>query len=429
MLNKEDNELLTRVENGAPMGALMRQYWLPLFRSQDLVADGAPRRAQLLGERLVAFRDSNGAVGVLDEFCPHRGASLALARNDNCALQCIYHGWRIDTAGRIVDTPSEPDDSTFKDHIRHVAFPVREAGGLIWTYIGDPGKEPRFPDFDWTRKRPEQVFTLRVLERCNWAQALEGVLDSAHIGFLHRDLVGRLAVDNEAYTGGGGLLSEIVVDGHPKLEIQNTPYGFWYAAVRKATHHGDQVTFVRSSHFVAPMWGLFPAPEGWYFQQAFVPIDDYHTMFYFVHHRSGDAVITDAERLQIAEWAGVENLDEEGGIAGRTFGTWWKQDRAAMMDGTSFTGLYGKAQLEDFAVQESMGPLFDRSREHLGSSDLACIRMRRIMLDAARNTGSEKIPPALNADFAYDEIRAEERLIDVGTPASTVGFAQKSSKP
>jgi phthalate 4,5-dioxygenase len=411
MLNKADNELLTRVESDAPMGKLIRRYWLPVMRSEDLVSGGQPHRVRLLGQNFVAFRDTEGKVGVLDELCPHRGASLTLARNADCTLQCIYHGWRINRVGEIVETPSEPADSTFKERLRHVAYEVREIGGLVWTHLGAPGEAPPFPAFEWTEMGTEHVFALRVLERCNWAQALEGVIDSAHIGFLHHDLVSRLAADHDSYTGGGGLLTEIAADGHPRLEIENTPYGFRYAAIRSATKDGERVNFVRTSHWTAPFWGNFAAPRGWGFQQAFVPIDDYNTMFYYVHYRTDGAVIDADERLQIARWAGIpDELDRDFGMP---FGVenGWGQDRAAMMRGETFTGLYGGAQREDFAVQESMGRIFDRSREHLGTSDVACIRFRRLILDAARAQDEPgTVLPGYGQDVQWSKIRAEEGL-------------------
>lgn len=411
MLNHEDNELLCRVENGAPMGQLMRQYWLPAFRAGDLEAGGRPRQIKLLGERLVVFRDTAGQVGVLDEYCPHRGASLSLARNVDSTLQCLYHGWRIDRNGTVVETPSEPADSTFKDRIRHVSYPVREAGGLVWTYLGRPEDEPEFPAFEWTNVPLERVCTLRIIERCNWAQALEGVIDSAHIGFLHRDMVAKLASgDEEAYTGGGGLISQIISDGHPKLEAENTTYGFTYAAIRSATFEGERVAYVRRSHFVAPFWGMFPGPEGYGFQQAFVPIDDYTTAFYFINHKTDGTVIDDVERQKIHAYAGAETIDDEFYLP-NCAANGWLQDRDAMTRGESFTGLWGKAQVEDFAVQESLGPIFDRSREHLGTSDVACIRMRRLMLDAARGVADGTSQLALGRDFRYDAIRAEEGII------------------
>lgn len=367
------------------------------------------------------FRDTSGAVGVVDEFCPHRGASLGLARNADGALQCLYHGWRIDRDGTVLETPSEPPDSTFKDRIRHLAYPVTEAGGLVWTYLGPPDQVPEFPEFEWTNAPAENIYILRLTERCNWAQALEGVIDSAHIGFLHRDLVMRLADrDQEGYTGGGGLINHIVTDGHPRLEAENTPYGFRYAAIRSAVYQERRVSYVRTSHFVAPFWGLFPAPQGWAFQQAFVPIDDYTTAFYFVNFRTDGAVIDEAERARLREYAGATEVDEEFRLP-HCAQNHWLQDRAAMQRGETFTGMWGKAQVEDFAAQESMGTIFDRSREHLGTSDVACIRMRRLILDDVRGVGARSAPMALGKDFSYDAIRAEEGIIAPDESWKSVG--------
>ncbi|WP_216893146.1 Rieske 2Fe-2S domain-containing protein [Nocardia alni] len=418
MLNREDNELLARVEGDAPMGELMRRYWMPVLLSSDVESDGAPRRVRILGGDYVVFRDSEGEVGVLDEACPHRGASLALARNENCALQCLYHGWRVDRTGKIVETPSEPADSTFKDKIRHVGYPVREAGGMIWSYFGPPEVEPRFPDFEWTGRKPEEIYTIRVAQRCNWAQALEGAIDAAHSNFLHNDLARRLAAGGD-YTGGGGLLNLQLIDGAPKLEVQNLPYGFQYAALRDAIEEGRPKKYVRTTQFVAPSWALFSAPPGWVFSQVFVPVDDYNTVFYFIHARDDGNVIDEPYRAKILEWSGVGELDNEFHMDFHV-GNMWRQDRDSMDrgkrgDGFSFSGMTGN-QVEDLGIQESMGPIYDRTREHLGTSDLAIIRMRRLMLDAARRHERGEPPLGQDKEFDYGEIRAGERLLDIGEP-------------
>ncbi|MFT4081138.1 MAG: Rieske 2Fe-2S domain-containing protein [Nocardioides sp.] len=414
MLNKEDNDLLTRIEGDAPMGQLMRQYWTPVYLSQDLVADGAPRRVRAFGSNYVAFRDTEGKVGVLNEACPHRGASLALARNEDCALQCLYHGWRVDREGRIVETPSEPADSTFKDKIKHIGYPVREAGGIVWAYFGEPGTEPEFPAFDWTERAPEEIYTIRVAQRCNWAQALEGAIDAAHSNFLHNDLNRRLATGSGEYTGGGGLLNFQLLDGAPKLEVQNLPYGFQYAAIRRALDEGQEKSYVRTTQFVAPFWALFAAPPGWIFSQVFVPVDDYNTVFYFIHARIDGEPIEPDYRKKILEWSGVGELDDDFHMDFHT-GNMWRQDRDSMDrakhgDAFSFSGMTGN-QVEDLGVQESMGRIEDRTREHLGTSDLAIIRMRRLVLEAARRHQRGERPLGLDKPYDYSQIRAGEELI------------------
>lgn len=425
MLSRAENELLTRVANDAPMGQLVRRYWLPAYRSDDLAAGGAPMRLKLLGLPLVAFRDSAGEVGILDEHCPHRRASLALARNENCALQCLYHGWRINREGQVVEAPTEPENSNFKDRIRHGAYPTREAGGLVWAYLGPREAVPRFPAFEFTTKRADQIYVLRVVERCNWVQALEGVVDSAHIGYLHRDLASRLAAgDDTAYTGGGGLLSNVIADGRPKLEIENTPYGYQYASLRRVLSNGDAARYIRTSHFVAPFFGMFAAPATWGFQQAFVPIDDHTTMFYFIHYRTGDEELPEAEHEHIRQYSAVQTLDSEWRLP-YSIENWWGQDRAAMESGASFTGLPG-VQVEDFAAQESMGTIVDRSKEHLGTSDIAVIRMRRLLLDGVRKLHDGDPLLAQGNDFDYGAIRAEEALYDLDQPWQTVGRSGQS---
>ena len=425
MLSSPDNELLTRVV-GTPMGDVMRGYWLPVHMSADVQAGGAPLRTRVLGENLVVFRGSDGEVGVLDESCPHRGASLALARNEDCALQCLYHGWRINKSGTVVDTPSEPGDSTFKTRIKHIAYPTREAGGIIWSYLGPVDEMPEFPYFEFASRPAAQSCTIRLLQRCNWAQALEGVLDSAHVNYLHNDYPARLAHGGDPFTGGGAsLLTQIKTDGHPRLEVENTPYGFRYAAIRNAHRHGERVRYVRTSHFVAPFWGLIPTRPGWLFQQGFVPVDDEHTMFYLVHYRRGDP-IGEGEATAIREWTGLTPVAGDYSLSERSRANNWGQDRAAMTNGTSYTGLFGFAAAEDVTIQESMGPIYDRTREHLGTSDVAVIRMRRLMIKAARERVASL---ALRGGFDYEDLKAQEAIIGWDDPWTSVGQWQHASQP
>src|SRR5689334_4126233 len=192
MLTREENELLTRTGPGTPMGDVFRRAWLPALLSEELEADGEPLRVRLLGQNLVAFRDSQGRPGLLDENCPHRGASLAYGRNEECGLRCIYHGWKVDVDGRILDTPSEPEDSTFKDRLRHRAYGVREAGGIVWAYLGAPELEPSFPEWQWLAAPRDHREITKVFQDCNYAQGLEGSIDSVHSDFLHSsDITGR----------------------------------------------------------------------------------------------------------------------------------------------------------------------------------------------------------------------------------------------
>src|SRR5919199_3209033 len=212
MLTREENELLTRTGPGTPMGALMRRYWLPVLLSEELPEpDGEPQQVRLLGEDLVAFRDTQGRVGLLAEACPHRGASLAYGRNEECGLRCIYHGWKVDVEGPILETPPEPPDSTFKDRLQHVAYPTREANGVVWAYLGPREKQPAFPVWAWMKATPEQLGVTKIYEDCNYLQGVEGSIDSAHSNYLHSsNITGRPR------------------DSSPHLATQDTAYGFRY---------------------------------------------------------------------------------------------------------------------------------------------------------------------------------------------------------
>ncbi|MBV8714768.1 MAG: Rieske 2Fe-2S domain-containing protein, partial [Chloroflexi bacterium] len=276
MLSREENLLLCQTGPETPMGKLMRRYWLPALLSEELVeVDGEPLQVRLLGENFVAFRDTNGRVGFLDENCPHRGASLAYARNEECGLRCIYHGWKVDADGQVVDMPTEPATSTFRNRLRHPAYPTREAGDVVWVYLGPPEHEPPFPDWEWTRAPRAQRGASKIFEDCNYAQGVEGTIDSAHSDYLHSsDIRGRPK------------------DHAPRLEAVDTLYGFKYAAVRAPDVDADLYKYVRLTLFVAPFYAFIPpfrqgrlasdsdTPGEVAVQQAFVPIDDEHTWFF-----------------------------------------------------------------------------------------------------------------------------------------------------
>ena len=221
MLTREENELLVRVGPETPTGRLMRRYWIPAMMSDEIVAGGDPKRVELLGEKLVAFRDADGNVGLLDENCPHRGASLAIAHVEHCALRCIYHGWLIDATGTVLETPAEPDAYHFKDKIKATRYPTREAGGVVWTYMGPPGLEPELQDFEFCAMPLENVAVLKVRVDCNYAQVIEGVIDSSHTGFLHGDSVRYIAnTASETVYAPDMRLDRPSVDRRPKIEAK-----------------------------------------------------------------------------------------------------------------------------------------------------------------------------------------------------------------
>jgi phthalate 4,5-dioxygenase len=412
MLTREENELLCRVGAEAPMGKMLRRYWIPALMSSELESGGAPKRVRLLGEDLVAFRDGAGRAGILDENCPHRGSSLVLARNEDCGLRCLYHGWKIDVAGNVLETPAEPEESTFKERVRAIAYPAREWGGFVWTYMGPPGLEPPELDFPWTRLPEDHSVVIKVRTECNWVQALEGVIDSAHGNYLHSNLLKPASGLSATVLREDGRLDRPSDDGAPTIEAENTPYGFRYAAIRKPIVDPETNKYVRVTLFIAPIYALFPGAKGMTNMQIFVPLDDEHTMHYFVK-TSLEGPLDERTREIHMKRAGTRmriDIDAEYRKV-RSAENNWMQDREAMKRGESFSGIFG-VTTEDIAMQESMGPIYDRTKEHLGTSDVAVIRMRRLMLDAVRRFRDNGDPPlGLAERVDYAALRAEERIV------------------
>jgi phthalate 4,5-dioxygenase oxygenase subunit len=416
MLTREENELMCRVGADTPMGQMARRYWLPALMSDELERGGDPKRVRLLGEDLVAFRDANGRVGLLDESCPHRGASLALARNEGCELQCLYHGWKIDATGSVTSTPAEPEESTFAQRLRATAYATRESGGLIWAYLGPAGKEPPFMEFEWTAIPDAQRLIFKARTECNWVQAMEGALDSSHTPILHGNAIVPGAVAKTTYAS-DFQIDRPTDDKRPKLAVEDTPYGIRYAAIRKPLVDPETMQYARVSLFVAPCYVTFPAPAGFVYMQIFVPIDDHNTMFYFVQCTYGkgfDAETIEKRRYRAGFRIGID-IDENFRRIPRRANS-WQQDRAGMRDGSgSFSGIFG-VQAQDIAIQESMGALYDRSREHLGASDAALIRMRRRLIDGVRAFERGAAPLGLAEAIDYAALQAEEMLIPIGEP-------------
>lgn len=358
MLNVEENQLLTRIGPGTPMGAMFRRYWAPALLSEEVAeADGTPVRVRLLGEQLVAFRDSQGRVGLLEEHCPHRGASLALGRNEENGLRCIYHGWKYEVTGQCVETPTEPAESDYKRKVRANGYPTREAGGIVWAYMGPPDKEPPFPEFQWLRLPPSHAHAFKTLEECNYAQALEGGLDHAHAAILHRGAPWGTVNPNKV------VERQLV----PRQYVQPTKYGFRYVAVRRAD---DDTELVRIIGYVAPWWTLVP-PDGYgasdqsgdRIVNAWVPRDDASTWHFQYFYDPGGPV--DVEwRIQ----RGGHHLNV-GYRKVRNLDNWYLQERQAMKT-ESMSGLEG-ILTQDHAVNETQGPILDRTREHLAASDVA----------------------------------------------------------
>lgn len=411
MLSAVENERLTRVSGDAPMGVMMRRSWVPVCLAEEVAGpDSGPLRSQVLGIPLVVFRDTAGTLAILDEHCPHRLASLALGRVEEGGIRCIYHGWKFAADGGCLEMPTEPDGFNFRDRMRTRAYPVREAGGIVWSYVGPPGSEPAFPAYDWTALPKSHVAIIKVGERVNYLQGVEGAIDSSHSWFLHRDTIWDWK-----------KRSELSSDTSPRLEAQDEPYGFRYAAIRKPNANPDTEQYVRVTQFIMPFTALIPRPlerEKPAHAQIFVPIDDTRTMFYGVFFsQDGRPVDEGAERAKHHAVPGVDLDRNWFRIA--NVDNWFNQDREAMKNG-SYTGIKGFSN-QDMACQESMGPVVDRTREHLGTSDVAIIRMRRRMLEGLRRCEAGEAPIGTDPAIPYDRLIADQRVIPIDVPWQRVG--------
>jgi phthalate 4,5-dioxygenase len=407
MLAKEQNELLTRTGPGTRMGDVMRRYWVPALLSWELPEpDCAPLRLKLLGEQLVAFRDSAGRVGILDELCSHRCASLFLGRNEEGGLRCVFHGWKYDVEGNCVDMPNEPAETDFKERVHQTAYPAVDMGGIIWAYMGPKELQPPFPKFEFTQVPETQRQVTKTWEECNWLQGLEGGIDSVHSSFLHRAI--------GAASPRGGLSGYRAQSVSARLELDLTDYGYRYVSLRPLGEQGD---YARLYHFVMP-WTQIRASQGadgfreWKPQISghfWVPIDDENHMVWNWTYRWDDQPFPEADwTARQPTYRGGEQLEGFRKVSNRDNN--WRIDRQVQKHET-FTGIDG-INTQDHAVQESMGPIVDRSREHLGTTDRAVVASRLLLLKSIATVEAGDDPPGLSE--SYHGIRAIEQVLEPG---------------
>jgi len=380
-MTPEENDLLCRVEGDAPMGQIMRRHWIAACLSEEVAEpDGAPVRVKLLGESLVVFRDSKGRLGVLDEYCSHRRASLVYARNQECGLRCLYHGWKFDVEGNVVEMASEPAESNIPQRVKHKAYPAREAGGFVWCYMGPADEMPEFEPPAFAPTPDARVSATKVRVRCNWAQILEGQIDSAHSSSLHSSDMVPAQVEGAKATDTNWLRPS--TDKAPRFQIERTTYGFRYAAIRRPIQNEATHDYIRTTVYIAPFTALIPPNNVHNVATLLTPEDDYTTIFYFIAWNGADKPGIGAEawrKFNVLEW-GVDVDANFDGI--RTRENDYLQDRAAMKAG-NFTGIAGIPN-QDIAMWEGMGPISDRSNERIGASDVAVVAFRRLMVEAAR---------------------------------------------
>jgi phenylpropionate dioxygenase-like ring-hydroxylating dioxygenase large terminal subunit len=417
-ITNELNERLTRIGPGTPMGAVFRSYWIPACLSEELPEpDGAPVRVRLLGEDLVAFRDSTGAVGLLDAYCAHRRSPLFFGRNEECGLRCVYHGWKYDAQGNCVDMPSEPPYSKFRLRVSIKAYPTYEVGGVVWTYMGPQERMPPPPDYEWLRAPATHMRISKTGEACNFMQALEGGIDTAHSSFAHNNDIGNRRM----------LRS---LDTHPRLEVDERDHGFTYASLRTI---GEDATYLRVYQFIMPFQqsrGVLldlegnphevPAIHG----HLWVPIDDENTYVYnFMCSADGSHPISDEFWARHSKRAGR-------GAGDFIEGTYWLRSNMAndflidrqVQRTKTFTGIEG-INTQDFALQTGMGPITDRSREALGSTDMAIQVCRRLLLEAADAVEAGQSPRGTEPD-SYRALRGADMVIQQGVEWRDVSKAE-----
>ena len=397
MLTPEENDLLCRVEGKAPMGQLMRRHWTPVCLIEEVIdPDGTPIKARVFGEDLVVFRDTNGRVGVMDEYCPHRRVSLVFGRNENCGLRCLYHGWKMDVDGNVLEMVSEPAASGMAQKVKHLAYPTQEWGGFVWAYMGPADTQPEFIPPAWAPTADTQVTIAKAIIPCNWAQILEGAIDSAHSSSLHSSDMVPARVESAGVTSNTWLRPS--TDKAPRMQVERASYGFRYAAIRRPITQAAVNDYVRSTVFVAPATALIPPNNLYNVANINVPQDDTHTAFYFMAwgHPS-QTPDTATWRKFLGHTVGVD-LDEKY-VPLRTRENHFWQDRVAMKAG-NFTGITGFPN-QDIAMWVTMGPIADRTHERLGASDVAIVEFRKQMLEAVRafeggasaiGTGKLRIP-------------------------------------
>lgn len=408
MLKPEDNERLTRVGRGQPAGELLRRYWLPALLSSELPEnDGAPVRVRLLGEDLLAFRDSTGRVGLTDAFCPHRRAPLFFGRNEECGIRCAYHGWKFDVDGKCVDMPSEPGGTTLRDKVRLTAYPTLELGGAVWTYMGPPEHQPPPPDYEWLRAPASHRHLSKTYEHCNYFQAMEGGFDTAHSSFAHNNKMGD---QNELRNR----------DRSPRIELETTDYGYSYTSTRSID---AETSYVRVYHYVMPtlqMRAMTRATNGAPAEvpkldgHLWVPIDDEQTYVYnWACGYDENTPLTEEymARFESFTGRGADDLIPGTFALKRNLSNDYLIDRELQKTST-FTGITG-LNTQDFALQEGMGPIVDRSKEFLGASDRPIVTLRRMFLENTHAVARGDTPAGLDP-ASYRSVRPHDALMPAG---------------
>lgn len=398
MLRKEVNELLTQTGPETTMGNMFRRYWIPALLAEELPEDDCPPvRVKLLSERLIAFRDSDGKYGLMDEFCAHRGVSLWFGRNEEGGLRCPYHGWKYDTTGQCIEVPSEPADSGFCEKIKLQAYPLVKIGDILWTYMGPKDEQPPYPEFEFATVPANQTFTSKRFQECNWLQAMEGGIDSSHVSFLHS---GNLNTD-PLFKGARGNQYNLA-DKMPFFEVVKHEGGLYVGARRNAE---EGKYYWRITPWVMPCFTMVP-PRGDHpiHGHFWIPIDDENCWAWsFDYHPT--RALTDVELEALEAGKGVHCEYVPGTYIPKANKTNdYLMDRQAQKEGRTYSGVEGIA-IQDSSLQESMGPIVDRTKENLVSTDNGVIMARQMLRKAATALKDKGvIPPGV--DPVHQRIRS-----------------------
>jgi phenylpropionate dioxygenase-like ring-hydroxylating dioxygenase large terminal subunit len=394
MMSVEQNELMTKTGPATPAGALLRRYWQPAALSEELAGEKPIRALRLLGQDVVLFRDPSGRLGMLDRDCPHRGADLAFGRIEDGGLRCLFHGWLFDRSGKCLETPAEPEGSSFCDRVRQRSYPVMEHNGIVYAFLGD-GEPPAFPALDCFEAPDSHVFAFKGFLECNWLQALEVGIDPAHASFLHRffhdeDLSGAYGRQFRGASADSDMPMTMVLRNYsrPKIEIENTDIGFRLIALRDL---GEGRTHVRVTNLLFPQAFVIPMSQEMTITQWHVPIDDTSCYWYALFTSFSEPVNKEEMRRQRLELYTLPDykprLDKSN-----NYGFDTQEQRSQ-----TYTGMGEDINLHDQWAVESQGPIQDRTREHLGQSDKGIVAYRKMLLSAIRQvTRGER--PILDLD-------------------------------
>ena len=399
MLTKEDNRLITLTGPDTPGGELMRCYWHPIALADELPPGAAPMPVKILGEDLVLFRDDRDRLGLLGLLCSHRCADLSYGRIEDGGLRCLYHGWLYDINGRCLEQPAEPPASRYRDEIRHLAYPLTERGGLIFAFMGK-GEPPLLPSYEFLTATPERRYLHKTFMECNYLQAIEGDIDPAHMSYLHRTWRRPPSVGKDARTVPGSDKPAVRFmrgDGGPRLESERTDFGVRNYATRNA---GDGSRYVRITNFIMPNKVATVGSEGrvgeGYSIHWHVPVDDEnHIRFDFIFNRARPVA-----REFYAQEFGTESI---GNRYRRNKRNRYLQDRE-LMKTINYSGMGDHHGAQDAFATETQGPIHDRSREHLGTSDTCIIAARRQLLAGVAAVQAGREPIHVVRDPAQDDM-------------------------